>query len=222
MHVAFVSLVTHLDNSTTSFNAPYKKLTPPTGYFTSNEWSLGWGPIEYNVSRGEWDYLFQKGNTTADNVGFLFKTGLTLYGHRKTLIATDKEKTLVGEALQITSRLTWELPQTLLGMFLYDFYSSFGSTKFEHKGISYLKSKLMGGGMTVGNYSIVNDPGSRDLQIHEFGHTVQSRIFGPLYLPLFAIPSFFRAGFMVIFGIRTPYLNFYTESWAEKLGKKYH
>jgi hypothetical protein len=51
---------------------------------------------------------------------------------------------------------------------------------------------------------------------HEWGHSIQCRILGPLYLPVVAIPSFLRANF----GAGT-YLNFYTEKWAENLGNNY-
>lgn len=68
----------------------------------------------------------------------------------------------------------------------------------------------------------------KKLLVHEYGHTVQSLILGPLYLPLIGIPSFTRAA------VRTAlspliskrgkelksYYSFYTEKWANILGEK--
>ena len=61
------------------------------------------------------------------------------------------------------------------------------------------------------------------LLVHEYGHTIQSLILGPLYLPLIGLPS--------LVWFRTPrftnrrraqglsYYSFYTERWANHLGE---
>jgi hypothetical protein len=84
-----------------------------------------------------------------------------------------------------------------------------------------------GGGLTLGNIITSSD---QSIDKHEWGHTVQSSIFGPLYLPAIAIPSFFRAlGIKVIqfFGglkkfTDDDYYKFYTESMANKLSDKFY
>ena len=80
------------------------------------------------------------------------------------------------------------------------------------------------------------------LVVHEYGHTVQSVILGPLYLPLIGLPSLIWAG---VFRSRRQrrsktrnkgqrpersrgrrpkrrmgYTMFYTEKWANRLGRK--
>lgn len=65
---------------------------------------------------------------------------------------------------------------------------------------------------------------SKRLLVHEYGHTIQSLILGPLYLIIMGIPS-------TIWGFwpslskkrrdqRISYFSFFTESWANRLGEK--
>lgn len=65
---------------------------------------------------------------------------------------------------------------------------------------------------------------SSRLLVHEYGHTIQSVILGPLYLILMGIPS-------TLWGFRPSlakkrkdeklsYFSFFTESWANRLGEK--
>ena len=63
----------------------------------------------------------------------------------------------------------------------------------------------------------------RALLVHEYGHSVQSLILGPFYLPLIGIPSLLWAT-MPKFRVRrlvgTPYSAFWTERSANRLGEK--
>ena len=56
------------------------------------------------------------------------------------------------------------------------------------------------------------------LVVHEYGHTIQSLILGPLYFLIVGLPS-------VIWGmVKKPeqsYFSFYTEKWANHLGEKF-
>ncbi len=65
---------------------------------------------------------------------------------------------------------------------------------------------------------------SRRLLVHEYGHTVQSLILGPLYLIVIGIPSTLW-GFLPCCNKKRvkeqlSYFSFYTESWANSLGEK--
>lgn len=62
---------------------------------------------------------------------------------------------------------------------------------------------------------------SKRLLIHEYGHTIQSLILGPLYLIVIGIPS-------TLWGFigakkrkdgQIPYGAFFTEGWANRLGE---
>ena len=64
---------------------------------------------------------------------------------------------------------------------------------------------------------------SSRLLVHEYGHTIQSILLGPLYLIIIGIPSTLW-GFLPVFA-RTrkekqlSYFSFFTESWANWLGE---
>lgn len=62
---------------------------------------------------------------------------------------------------------------------------------------------------------------SKRLLVHEYGHTIQSLILGPLYLIIIGIPS-------TLWGFvgakkrkddQIPYGAFFTEGWANRLGE---
>ena len=61
-----------------------------------------------------------------------------------------------------------------------------------------------------------------DIVKHEFGHTVQSMILGPLYFPVISIPSLLWCMLPCFVKMRLEkkidYYSFYTESWANILG----
>lgn len=61
------------------------------------------------------------------------------------------------------------------------------------------------------------------LLVHEYGHTIQSLIFGPLYLVVMGIPSTLW-GFLPVFQKKresgVSYFSFFTEKFANYLGEK--
>ena len=62
------------------------------------------------------------------------------------------------------------------------------------------------------------------LLVHEYGHTIQSLIFGPLYFIVTGLPSIVWASFPALHKMRRKkhmsYFSFYTERWANHLGEK--
>ena len=65
---------------------------------------------------------------------------------------------------------------------------------------------------------------SRRLRVHEYGHTIQSLILGPLYLIVMGIPSTLW-GFLPNLNKKRKdeqisYFSFFTEAWANRLGEK--
>ena len=64
---------------------------------------------------------------------------------------------------------------------------------------------------------------SKRLLVHEYGHTIQSLIFGPLYLIVMGIPSTLW-GFLPYFQAKrnkgVSYFDFFTEKLANYLGEK--
>ena len=74
--------------------------------------------------------------------------------------------------------------------------------------------------MSLGNYIFVDTMSSQKSIQHEFGHSKQSDILGPLYLIVIVIPSLLHNIVHYLcskIGIKWNYYSFYTESWANKL-----
>ena len=65
---------------------------------------------------------------------------------------------------------------------------------------------------------------SHRLVVHEYGHTIQSLILGPLYLIIIGIPSAMWANLPCCAEKRRAkgisYFSFFTESWANSLGER--
>ena len=83
---------------------------------------------------------------------------------------------------------------------------------------------VMRGAVTLGNYVFVglNSEYKKTVK-HELGHTIQSKILGPLYLIIIGIPSITYCGLRRLFPSlrKKNYYDFYTEKWANNLSEKY-
>lgn len=81
----------------------------------------------------------------------------------------------------------------------------------------------MSGGVTLGKWVFLdaryygNSYGSSVMK-HEYGHTVQSKMLGWLYLIVIGLPSIVHAAFHK----KGDYYHFYTEKWANRLADKYY
>lgn len=87
-----------------------------------------------------------------------------------------------------------------------------------------------GGSLSLGMFiflDIRNDrpenAAEKALLAHEYGHTVQSLMLGPLYLLVIGLPSVIWAGCFGKYRRRTrcPYDKAYPEKWANLLGSKF-
>jgi hypothetical protein len=197
-------------------------VNPVTGVSYNSSASSNW----YSGSR----YTSSKtGITYSERKGTIAGNALRILG---SLFAVGKEKTLVGKAIQLLSRFTWELPQQALGVIAAEVVNVAGGIKnsYFNGGALVLESKFLGpeAGYTLGNLLTVGVGTSLETIAHEFGHYVQGRILGPLYLPVIALPSSVRASALSLdwsFGLgwfnNVNYDDFYTESWATRLGQKY-
>lgn len=113
----------------------------------------------------------------------------------------------------------WQLPQNLLGLLLMLILQ--GETRHRLGTIRFYYLKTFPGGITLGEYIFVGR--KQELMVrHEFGHVLQSRYLGPLYLIVIGLPSLLHAGLNGVLNCcdRHPegYYHFYTESWADRLG----
>ena len=83
---------------------------------------------------------------------------------------------------------------------------------------------IMRGAVTLGNYVFVGlNSDYRETVKHELGHTIQSKILGPLYLIVIGIPSITYCGLRRIFPSlrKKNYYDFFSEKSANYLSEKY-
>ena len=125
-------------------------------------------------------------------------------------------------------QLVWGFPQTLAGFIMFALVPGDKSERFRCAFVTKWSSPR---GLSLGPFIFVPDYEraplalrAERLRVHEYGHCIQSLIFGPLYLPLFAIPSMIWAGLPALARLRSsralPYHRFYTESFANWLGER--
>lgn len=153
----------------------------------------------------------------------------------------------ISSAAYLIWQATWGFPQTLAGACT--FLSHVREPHFLHHGalVTVWRSRF---GLSLGPFVFLNaKPGNADgaatedaasplfveyvpgmlvndrLLVHEYGHTIQSLILGPLYLPIVGVPS--------VIWLKTPrlsrrrhdaqssYYAFYTERWANRLGERF-
>lgn len=87
----------------------------------------------------------------------------------------------------------WQLPQNLVALFLMLLYRIIlgKPIKVDYKGVTYVWYVNWRNGVSLGNYVLLGTYYAERLDVinHEYGHTRQSTIFGPLYLLLVGLPS---------------------------------
>jgi len=118
--------------------------------------------------------------------------------------------------------LTWGLPQTLAG-------AATLLVAGRHRRRYAFRSAVvtewaLNRGLSLGPFIFVPTGCPRRLLVHEYGHTVQALILGPLYLPVIVLPSLTWAGLPSLERRRirrhTSYYTFYTERWANALAER--
>lgn len=107
----------------------------------------------------------------------------------------------------------WQAPQNIVGLV---FRIIYGPVNGLFRGVPIIVYDGFPGGISLGRTIIVRRCDFDSLK-HEYGHTVQSRYLGPLYLFIVGIPSLLWAAWYRKHK-RGSYYAFYTEKWADKLG----
>lgn len=152
----------------------------------------------------------------------------------------------VVKILAVLVQFTWGFLQNFTGFWIMVFL---GGRRHRFFRTALVTDWKMGGGMSLGMFVFMPESlytsvfdrideakkesggglGSytgRDSRviIHEYGHTMQSLMFGPLYLFLFAIPSVLWANMKVFINMRRKkdlsYYRFYPERFANFMGTK--
>ncbi len=132
---------------------------------------------------------------------------------------------ILSYAVYIFLQCTWGIIQTLMGL-VYFLISIRFPHEFYHGAILTRRSGI--GGVSLGLFIFANDDNtggySDRIAAHEFGHTIQSLITGPLYM-IFIVPeSMLWCALPFFKRLRQEknisYYSFYTEAWADRLAEK--
>lgn len=113
----------------------------------------------------------------------------------------------------------WGLPQNIIGGILYlIFRRKNPHKKFNNAYVCVLPNRW--GCVSLGMFIFVVNIDYEPTIRHEYGHTRQSMLLGPLYLLVIGLPSIIWAGCFSEYRRKhnKSYYSFYTEKWADKLG----
>lgn len=110
----------------------------------------------------------------------------------------------------------WQLPQNIFAL-VFILLSRGEKVILKQKYTRFYIAPTMNGGISLGNYIFLSKKSGLKEPIydHEFGHCIQSRLLGPLYLPIIGICSGIHA---LTYNGEGNYHDFWTERWANKLG----
>ncbi len=115
---------------------------------------------------------------------------------------------------------TWGLPQNLLGLVVWLFCKGEAQPRFH--GAAVKRWQRASGSAGIGMFLFLQEDYDRELLLHEYGHSLQSIILGPLFLPVVGLPSLLWANLPVARRFRKrrgkSYYWLYCESWANRLG----
>lgn len=115
----------------------------------------------------------------------------------------------------------WGFPQTIAGLVVLGINRHGERRRFRS---AWMITWGMRSGLSLGPFVFVPSYSSRELMVHEYGHTVQSLILGPLYVPVVVIPSLLWAGIPALHRWRRAHhVSYYalpTERWANWLGER--
>lgn len=115
----------------------------------------------------------------------------------------------------------WGLPQHLIGAAMALSMRKHGHERFCRAMVTAWHRNA---GLSLGFFVFAPAGAPRALLVHEYGHTIQSLILGPLYLPIVVVPSLVWAGVPALSRWRKRrHVSYYalpTERWANWLGER--
>lgn len=122
---------------------------------------------------------------------------------------------------------TWGIIQNVVGFCV--FLANFRRRHFRYNSAVVTVWRSRRGSMGLGMFIFISENAMTDKRreftlMHEYGHTLQSIVLGPLFLPVIGAPSLLWAGLPVFRRFRerrgTSYYGFYPERWANFLGER--
>lgn len=130
------------------------------------------------------------------------------------------------QILYIVVQCTWGILQTLVGFCI--FLVCIKRTHYIYNGsVATVWGRRTSA--SLGLFIFITADAGEDFiektKVHEYGHTIQSLILGPLYLPAAALPSMIWCMLPALVRYRAKrsisYYAFYSERWANYLGEKF-
>lgn len=122
-------------------------------------------------------------------------------------------------------QFTWGLPLTLAGGILALLLIARGVKPQKFAYAIYFACGEHWGGLNLGGFFFVQKDADTSIKSHEYGHSLQNLLLGPLTPFLVTIPSALRYHYRRWKRAKghplPPYDQFWCEGWATKWGKKY-
>ncbi len=125
-------------------------------------------------------------------------------------------------------QFTWGILQNLAGCFW--FLCCLGKKHSVYHGaiLTRISMKRFSGGFTFGCFIFLTEPMGKetehDILIHEYGHTIQSLILGPVWSLVIGLPSMLWCNLPLFRRLRSrkgiAYSRLYCEGWANRLGER--
>ncbi|MBQ8028294.1 MAG: hypothetical protein IJ262_02675 [Clostridia bacterium] len=123
---------------------------------------------------------------------------------------------------------TWGLPVNLVGGIAYLICTRIIGWRWQHFGYAYIVYvPWNAGGLSMGLFIFMRDqhPNKKwtyNTRIHEYGHTWQCLLLGPLYYLVIALPSAIWCNCFAGYRKKknVSYYKLYCESWANSWGEK--
>lgn len=123
----------------------------------------------------------------------------------------------------------WEFPQNMLGLLVFVIMKNRQKIIRTENDNHRLFIETRNTGVSLGMFILWTPEGNRfphlknDCRMHEFGHSKQSAMLGPMYLLVVGIPSvarvFYRKWYYKKYGISWKnYYSAFPENWADNLG----
>ena len=122
-------------------------------------------------------------------------------------------------------QFSWGIVQNVMGLALTAFLRLFRHAAKRPPFFGAVVTKWRRrGSMALGGYIFLGKNGTEEVLVHEYGHTVQSLILGPFFLPVIGLPSLIWANFRPFRRYRERkqkrYTSFYPERWASFAGER--
>ena len=121
---------------------------------------------------------------------------------------------------------TWGLPQTLVGAVVFLYLIRRRHFLYHGAIATFWRNKTSASlGIFLFLSERYNTETLEQVTLHEYGHTLQSLILGPLYLPIISLPSMLWCYLPVFRTLRQQrgisYYSFYTERTADMLSEHF-